>query len=104
MTAGAFLHQDREADGGEHEDDGARGCEPRQNISCSKRTDRRLRSLTAKRASKVSALALLQQDDDEEEDTNDNVERKSQVKKHARFSSGTSKDGSDVVFGAEGGT
>lgn len=74
MTAGTLLHQNRQSNGGDHEDNGAPRCEPRQQISCATRTEGRLRALTAEGAGKISAFALLQQNDDHEKDTDDYVD------------------------------
>ena len=68
MTARTLLHQNRQSNGGDHEDNGAPRCEPRQQVGCATRTKSRLRTLTAKGAGKIGAFALLQQDDDNVDD------------------------------------
>ena len=74
MTAGAFLHENRKSDGGDHEDNGTPCCEPRQQIGCATRAKSRLRALTAEGTGKIGAFALLQQDDDDEKNTDDDVD------------------------------
>ena len=74
MTARTLLHQNRQSNGGDHEDNGAPRCEPRQQVGCATRTKGRLRTLTAEGAGKIGAFALLQQDDDNENGTDDYVD------------------------------
>ena len=76
MTAGTLLHENCQSNGGDHEDNGAPRCEPRQQVGCATRTEGRLRTLTAEGASEVGAFALLQQDDDNENGTDDYVDNK----------------------------
>ncbi len=74
MTAGTLLHENCQSNGGDHEDNGAPRCEPRQQVGCATRTEGRLRTLTAEGASEVGAFALLQQNDDHENGTDDDVD------------------------------
>ena len=74
VATGALRHENRKSDGGDHEDNGAPRCEPRQQVGCATRTKGRLRALTAEGAGKIGAFALLQQDDDNENGTDDYVD------------------------------
>ena len=74
MTTGTFLHENCQSNGGDHEDNSAPRCEPRQQVGCATWTEGRLRTLTAEGAGKIGTFALLQQDDDNENGTDDYVD------------------------------
>ena len=67
------LDQNREPDGGKHEDDSRPGGHLGQQVGCSAGTERGLRTLAAKGAGEVSALTLLEKNHPNQDEANDNV-------------------------------
>lgn len=72
-AAGMFADQDKERDGGDHEDDGSPGGKAGEHVSGPAWTKGGLRSLTAEGAGKIGALTLLQKDNRDEEKRDDDV-------------------------------
>ena len=61
------MDENREPDGGEHEEDGRPGRDFGQQVGCSARTKRSLRPLAAERAGDVSTLTLLEKNNSNQE-------------------------------------
>src|SRR5579884_56167 len=80
MSACVLLHQDRQTDRGQHENHGAPGSNAGEDVGRSARAKCGLRTLAAKGASKISALALLEQNDDDQKNTDQNMNGENQIK------------------------
>jgi hypothetical protein len=71
----AALDQDRKPDRGKHENNCRPGCHPGEEICGAAGPECRLRSLAAKRASQVGALALLEKNNPNQDKANNYVKR-----------------------------
>ena len=69
-----MRHDDGEADGGDHEEDGRPGSELGEKVGGTTGTKGGLRTLATKGASEIGGFALLKEDDADEEEADDNVQ------------------------------
>ena len=74
MVASRAGEHDREADGGEHEDDGRIGGQLGEEIGCAAGAEGRLRTLTAEGSGEVGGFALLEEDDANDKERDDDME------------------------------
>ena len=72
-AAGVFADENKERDGGDHEDDGSPGGKAGEHVGGSAGTEGGLRSLTTKGAGEIGALPLLQEDNRDEDERDDDV-------------------------------
>jgi hypothetical protein len=74
-----LLHQDSEADGGDHEDHGSPAGRLCKQVRSRTRSKGRLRTLAAEGPSQICALALLQKNDRDQEQAHHNVNYDKQI-------------------------
>jgi hypothetical protein len=97
-------HHDRQPDRGAHENDRRPGRQSGQQVGRATRAKRRLRTLSAKGAGKISRLALLQQYHTDEEQTDHNVHNDEKNEHGWSKTFLAAEAAEDGGFGAEEGT
>ena len=79
------LHQDGEADGGDHEDHRGPGGGASKQVGSRARPEGGLRSLAAEGTGQIGALALLQQNDGNQKQAHQNVNYDKQIDHYVAF-------------------
>ena len=98
-AAGVLADEDKQGDGGDHEDDGSPGGEPGEHVGCAAGTESGLRSLAAEGAGEIGALTLLQQDNRDHEYGDDDVNDGQEDDHSAAFDSkGAALRGAWILF------